>query len=167
MKFPIALNCEKNGAGGLCLGVKSWYVPPVWLSGVKMMDLKDFVAATLEQILEGVTKVQSSELGRNVNAENVGVPSGKNVFSGGTYGTFTLVEFDVAVSAETAGKGGANLQVFGVGFEGGGEHKAGHVNRISFAIPVRLPDGDRKRAGNARRESQAFADDNSSGWTAT
>lgn len=115
------------------------------------MDLKDFVAASLQQILEGVKKAQASEDGAHINAENAGIPAGKNTFSNGTYGNFTLVEFDVAVSAETSGKGGANLQVFGVGFEGGGEHKAGSANRIAFAIPVRLPDGDNEKASAARR----------------
>jgi hypothetical protein len=131
------------------------------------MDLKDFVAATLEQILAGVAKSQATELGTNINAENPGIPNGKNVFSGGSYGTFTLVEFDVAVSAETTGKGGANLQVFGVGFEGGGEHKAAHANRISFAIPVRLPDGDTTRAESRRGEIQRMVDDSSGDWMAT
>ncbi|MDF1631051.1 hypothetical protein [Mycoplana sp. MJR14] len=116
------------------------------------MDLKDFVAASLQQILEGVKQAQAAEGGDNINAENLGVPEGKNVFAAGTYGTFTLVEFDVAVSAETSGKGGANLKVFGVGLEGGGEHKAGRANRIAFAIPVRLPDGDRSRGKRDRRE---------------
>lgn len=110
------------------------------------MDLKDFVAASLRQILDGVAQAQAGENGANINAEGAGIPDGKNVFSNGTYGNFTIVEFDVAVSAETAGKGGANLQVFGVGFEGGGEHRAGRANRISFAIPVRLPNGDKSRA---------------------
>lgn len=119
------------------------------------MDLKDFVAASLQQILEGVAKAQAAAHGENVNAENAGIPDGKNTFSAGTYGTFTLVEFDVAVSAETSGKGGANLSVFGVGFEGGGEHKAGHANRLSFAIPVRLPDGDSQKAQMERERARA------------
>lgn len=123
------------------------------------MDLKDFVAVTLQQILEGVKQAQSVADGTHINAENAGVPSGKNVFSAGTYGTFTLVEFDVAVSAETSGKGGANLKVFGVGVEGGGERKAGSANRIAFAIPVRLPDGDRKRADAIRKQQQAEYDE--------
>lgn len=119
------------------------------------MDLKDFVAAGLEQILAGIKQAQAADEGSNINAENAGIPSGKNAFSGGTYGNFTLVEFDVAVSGETSGKGGANLKVFGVGFEGGGEHKAGTANRIAFAIPVRLPDGDSERAGAIKRKMDA------------
>ncbi|MBN8245225.1 hypothetical protein JF546_19595 [Nitratireductor aquimarinus] len=130
------------------------------------MDLKDFVTASLQQIIDGVKEAQGVDGGDNINAQNAGIPSGKNAFSAGTYGNFTLVEFDVAVSAETSGKGRANLQVFGVGFEGGGEHKAGSANRIAFAIPVRLPDGDSRRAREMRaRESKAY-DDPQSGWMA-
>ena len=110
------------------------------------MELSKFVEESLKQILKGVKQAQTAENGENINAEGANVPDGKNVYSAGTFGTFTIVEFDIAVSAETSGKGGANLQVFGVGFEGGGEHKAGHANRIGFAIPVRLPDGDKTRA---------------------
>lgn len=122
------------------------------------MDLKDFVSETLKQVILGVKDAQASEGGENVNAENAGVPSGKNIFSAGTYGTFTLVEFDVAISAESSGKGGANLKVFGVGFEGVGEHKGGTANRISFAIPVRLPDGDKERAEGLRRKKKETMD---------
>ena len=119
------------------------------------MDLKDFVAATLEQILAGVKQAQASPDGGHINADSPGLPNGKNAFSAGTYGTFTLVEFDIAVSAETAGKGGANLKVFGVGVDGSGEHKSGTANRIAFAIPVRLPDGDNTRGEEIQRRSNA------------
>ena len=128
------------------------------------MDLSKFVEESLKQILEGVQQAQKSELGSNINAEGAAIPDGKNIYSAGTYGTYTIVEFDVAVSAETAGKGGANLQVFGVGFEGGGEHKAGHANRIAFAIPVRLPDGDKSRADQIQREHAQFMRGNMSSF---
>src|SRR5580700_5380305 len=105
------------------------------------MDLKDFVAVSLQQILEGIREAQRESIeGLNINASNDGVPTGKNIFTG-AYGTFTLVEFDVAVSAETNAKGDANLKVFGTGASGQIEHKAGSANRIAFAVPVRLPDG--------------------------
>lgn len=128
------------------------------------MNLKDFVSASLQQVLEGVKQAQATELGDNINAEGAGMPADKSVYSSGAYGNFTIVEFDVAVSAETAGTGGANLKVFGVGFEGGGQHKAGSANRISFAIPVRLPDGDKRRAEaiNSRSTNELHETDN--GW---
>lgn len=130
------------------------------------MDLKDFVKASLQQILAGVKEAQESDPEGNINASNYGVPAGKNVFSSNDLGMFTLVEFDVAVSAETTGKGDANLKVFGVGVGGGGEHKAGSANRIAFAIPVRLPDGDKSRKEERKRTNQT-AYDRRGGWQAT
>jgi len=120
------------------------------------MDVKEFVAESLSQILEGVREAQRSDGGSDINAYNANsIPGGKNAFAAGQFGTFTLVEFDIAVSAETSGKGGANLKVFGVGIEGGGEHTAGKANRITFAIPVRLPDGDKERAEDINRRARA------------
>jgi hypothetical protein len=110
------------------------------------MELKDFVAETLKQILAGVKDAQAAESGDLIIAESTGIPDGNYAFSAGTYGTFTLVGFDVAVSAEKGGKGGANLKVFGVGFDGGADFKAGTANRIQFAVPVRLPDGKQGKA---------------------
>jgi hypothetical protein len=65
------------------------------------------------------------------------------------HGTFTRVDFDVAVSAETAGGGQGSIKVFGVGAEGGAKHKSGYANRITFSVPIRLPDG-------AKSEDQSF-----------
>lgn len=112
------------------------------------MELREFVCETLKQVLAGVKEAQKSEGGEHINAASFVFPKDSKVFTSGSYGTFTIVEFDVAVSAETSGKGGANLSVFGVGLEGGGQHKAGHANRVSFAVPLRLPDGDISRVKN-------------------
>lgn len=116
------------------------------------MDLKDFIASSLQQIVEGVKSAQQAEGGDNVNATLVSTDLGGNLINSGAYGLFTRVDFDVAVSAETSGKGGANLKVFGVGVEGGGEHKSGAANRLAFSIPVRLPDGDRERGEEIQRK---------------
>jgi hypothetical protein len=109
------------------------------------MELKDFVAATLAQIVAGVKEAQVGADGENVNAEMVNVGGG-NLIDGGTYGIATRVDFDVSVTAETSGAAGAKLTVFGVGVDAGGDHKAGSANRICFSVPVRLPDGDKSRA---------------------
>ncbi|EJM98893.1 hypothetical protein [Phyllobacterium sp. YR531] len=116
------------------------------------MDLKDFIASSLQQIVEGVKLAQQAEGGDNVNATLVSTDLGGNLINSGAYGLFTRVDFDVAVSAETSGKGGANLKVFGVGFEGGGEHKSGAANRLAFSVPVRLPDGDTERTNEIARK---------------
>jgi len=103
------------------------------------MDLQEFIAESLREILEGVKTAQKGETGDNINADSYGIDLGGNLISAGRNGVFTRVDFDVSVSAETGGKAGGNLKVFGVGVEGGGEHKAGSANRLTFSIPVRLP----------------------------
>jgi hypothetical protein len=68
------------------------------------MDLKTFITETLQQICDGIREAQAKEGGGAINAE--GAWGGKgHLFSGGSYGTFTRVDFDVAVSAETGGGG--------------------------------------------------------------
>jgi hypothetical protein len=103
------------------------------------MDLKTFIAETLQQICDGVRQAQSKDGGDAINAQGSGQIGG-HVFTT-TAGTFTRVDFDVAISAETEGGGKGSIKVFSVGVEGGGAHKTGYANRITFAVPVRLPDG--------------------------
>lgn len=125
------------------------------------MELRDFIAETLLQIVDGVRKAQSGEQGTNVNAQMATADFGGHLVNMGTYGVATRVDFDVSVSAESSGNAGAKLTVFGVGVAGGAEHKAGAANRISFSVPVRLPDGDTARAGRideeSRRQAQSYS----------
>lgn len=112
------------------------------------MELKEFIKATLEQILGGVAAAQNLDNGEQINARAALKDPGGALINGGGYGMFTRVDFDVAVSGQTTGKGGVNLKVFSIGVEGGGEHKTEVANRIKFSIPVRLPDGDVEVAKN-------------------
>ncbi len=109
------------------------------------MELDKFIEITLAQIISGVKKAQEANDGDNINAFMLGRSSGGNIMNNGSYGVFTRVDFDVAVAAESSKKGGANLKVFGAGIEGGGETKSETGNRITFSVPVRLPDGDQSR----------------------
>lgn len=119
------------------------------------MELKDFVAETLSQIVEGVRIAQKREDGANVNAAMAGAEFGGHLVNVGTYGVATRVDFDVSVTAETKGGAGAKLSVFGVGVEGGAGHTAGSANRISFSVPVRLPDGDTERQDRVNAQNNA------------
>src|SRR5262249_30674540 len=107
--------------------------------------LKTFVAETLEQILIGIRDAQKKDGGSGINAEMYTGTTG-HIITAGSDGTFVRVDFDVAVSAETAGHGKAGLTVFGVGAAAGGEHKTGFANRITFSVPLGLPDGKRADA---------------------
>jgi Trypsin-co-occurring domain 2 len=117
-----------------------------------MMDLKAFVAETLQQICDGIRQAQSKEGGDAINAEsNLGVVSG-HLIPSGSYGVFTRVDFDIAVSAESVGGAKGGIKVWGIGdIEGGGERKTGHANRIAFSVPVRLPDGAKSIQGSRHR----------------
>jgi hypothetical protein len=87
---------------------------------VDAMDLKTFVTVTLNQVIQGVREAQAQEHGDSINAESPGTTgTGGNLISGASYGMFTRVDFDVAVTAETSGGGKGSLSVFGAGVEGG------------------------------------------------
>lgn len=118
------------------------------------MELRDFIAETLSQIVDGVRKAQSGEMGTNVNAQMATADFGGHLVNMGTYGVATRVDFDVSISAESSGNAGAKLTVFGVGVGGGADHKAASANRISFSVPVRLPDGDSGRANRIQNEER-------------
>lgn len=109
------------------------------------MELKAFVAETLQQIVAGVLDAQKQGEGcAAINAEtgmSQAIPTSSHLFVART-GMFTTVNFDVAVSAESSGGGRASLQVFSLGSaEGGGERKNASANRISFSVPIQLPAG--------------------------
>ena len=107
------------------------------------MDLETFVAETLRQIVMGVRNAQQATPdGGSINAQMHGAATG-HLIAGGTSGMFTRVDFDVAVSGDTSGQGTAALKVFGAGASVEGEPRHGYANRISFSVPVRLPDGKR------------------------
>jgi hypothetical protein len=78
------------------------------------MDLKTFVTKTLQQIVAGIKEAQASEGGSAINAEMFGTATG-HLINGGTSGTFTRVDFDVAISAESSGGAKGSLKVFSVG----------------------------------------------------
>ena len=78
---------------------------------------------------------------------------GGSLMDGGEYGMFTRVDFDIAITGEISGKGGANLTVFGVGAQAGGEHKSTTANKIRFSVPMRLPDGDGERAAEVYKKA--------------
>ena len=70
--------------------------------------------------------------------------SGSLLVSGGSSGTFTIVEFDVSVVAETEAGGKGGLKVWSVGVEGGGSRSDQQTNRVRFAVQVKIPEGDKE-----------------------
>ena len=114
------------------------------------MELDEFVAKTLEQIIKGVAGAQDAVRRRDANAvinPSVGSALPPDRLDEGTGTLVQEVSFDVAVTVSESGKSGAGLQVgaFGVGGKmGGGSKRArSEVSRIKFMIPVVLPEGKR------------------------
>ena len=107
------------------------------------MDLQTFVTTTLAQIVEGVREAQAGDGGGVINSEFKAAEVSGHLMHGGSAGMFTRVDFDVAVSVDSEGGAKGNLMVYGFGVEGGGKYTSGHVSRISFSVPVKLPEGDK------------------------
>ena len=112
------------------------------------MDLKDFVAISLEQIIDGVKIAQenSKEAGALINPHSLFIFTDNR--GEDTEHIFSLsertVEFDVAVTAieEDKAKGGFGLVVaglIGAGVQGGFNTTNSIENRIRFSVPVYLP----------------------------
>lgn len=118
------------------------------------MELEDFVATSLRQIIKGIQKAQAEPGGENVNAAFRHAELAGNLMHAQDDGMFTRVDFDVAVTAETAGKAGAGVKVWSVGFDAGASHTQNKASRISFSVPVRLPDGDRTRVDRNRESDR-------------
>lgn len=112
------------------------------------MELKEFVAATLAQIVEGVQLAQSrTKTTSAVVNPQLDSSSGKEgSFHRGT-GTFIReIEFDVAVTTmEASGtKGGVGIFVgaIGLGSQGQSDAAKTQLSRIKFAVPLLLPRGE-------------------------
>ena len=115
------------------------------------MDLKEFVAESLRQIMDGVAeaKTHGSKIGAEINPTGdlgrvdrypEGVVS-RHTGDGGQYAQ--NVSFDVAVTTidESHTKGGAKLAV--AVFSAGGAKQSDRTNssisRVQFTVPVFLP----------------------------
>lgn len=116
------------------------------------MQLDDFVATTLQQIVAGVQTAQASSTasGARINPQ-VEVPTMRAPGSQKATGlvdweTGTLIQeitFDVAITASKSGESGAGLKIaiplVSAGLEGASSRQDSAISRIQFTIPVVLP----------------------------
>lgn len=124
------------------------------------MDVKEFVAETLKQVMDGVAEAQkhAREVKGYVN------PTAHSVAREGQGLGFTAdgqviyaMTFDIAVSvsSEKSAEAGAKLQVaqiLKIGGEGKGTWAQESVSRVQFAVPMVLPvDEDSNTASKDRR----------------
>lgn len=122
------------------------------------MELKEFVAETLKQVIEGVKAAQEGNDGKLINARILGGPKGPvmggALVNAGALGMLTRIDFDVSVSAETEKGGAAKLSVFSLGINAKMDNKTTSENRITFSIPIRLPDGDTEQRIDALKKKK-------------
>lgn len=102
------------------------------------MELKQFIESALLDIMEGVKNAQGKcEDGSAVN------PPVANSGAMGTSAKVVDVAFDVEIGAETEEKAGASIGVALKVLKGDAGTNATEserkTNRISFSIPIRLP----------------------------
>ena len=132
------------------------------------MDLKDFVADSLTQIIEGIKKAQeaTAKTGAWISPAGSNITPRKEtpiVQTAEGEGYLHEVRFDVAitVSDEQKAGAGAGLRVFGakLGAEGNVAYQNAAVSRIQFAIPVVWPgqadEELEKRLSEKRRQQDA------------
>ena len=109
-----------------------------------LIQLDEFVAATLTQILSGVFSAQEQidDTGAKINPVGIVMTSDRGGFIGTENEKLIpeWIEFDIAVtaseSAKKEGKVGANVAVLGAAIQGKTDISASSVNRIKFSIPV-------------------------------
>lgn len=110
------------------------------------MELKDFISQAIKDLLHGVLEAQN-----DAKTGNCVVPSGKqsndlfpkgNVVHNGDW-TSTLVNFDIAISAEESaakgGKAGVKIAVLSAALDTENTNKNTSTSRIQFSVPVILP----------------------------
>jgi len=111
------------------------------------MELKDFVAESLKQIIDGVNEVKAyaDDNGAVVNPRRWAWNS-TNVqakYDRKTGAAIETIEFDVAVTAiegtQTKGGVGVFMGAVGLGSQGQSENQNTSVSRLRFSVPIVLP----------------------------
>ena len=113
------------------------------------MNLEDYIAETLRQIVSGVAKSQqlTADLGAEVNPKmhsNSTVNSALGIIPTGNSGVYAqLVHFDVALTVKegTGTKGGIGVAsgIVNLGSTGQSSNENTAVNHVKFAVPLALP----------------------------
>lgn len=113
------------------------------------MDLEDYIAETLRQIVSGVAKAQqlTAEHNAHVNPNmrsNSTVNSALGIIPTDTGGIYAqLVQFDVALTVKdgTGTKGGIGVAsgIVNLGSAGSSSNENMSVNHVKFTVPLALP----------------------------
>ena len=116
------------------------------------MDLKEFIAQALVEVVEGVLEAQNTlqENGKYINPK-LATQQGRHEAHGKVVSTdgqlVQSVDFDVAVTATTGSgtKGGIGVVagIFALGSQGESSAEKSALSRIKFSVPVALPYGQK------------------------
>ncbi len=102
------------------------------------MELDEFISETLSQISAGIEKTNANGKLKESIA-NVGIDRSINGIEASSGGNTLVVRFDVAITTESSEKGGAKLNVAGIGGFGGTTSAQNQVaSRVQFDIPLWL-----------------------------
>ncbi len=110
------------------------------------MELKDFVAGTHTQIIDGVKQAQeyAKDQGAAINPSGQAHDKGVRIVTNYiTPDILQEVSFDVAVSTSEGGDLKAGIGIFvgglGVGTQATSEDRSEELSRIQFKVPLLLP----------------------------
>lgn len=112
------------------------------------MDLKDFIAETLQQIVQGVKTAQTAvqEHGAEINPNLIGdykEHAKHGLLLSGTGKVAQIVEFDIALSVKegTGTRGGIGILAgaINLGSSGQSSEENSSQNRVKFRVPLSLP----------------------------
>ena len=110
------------------------------------MELKDFVAETLKQIVEGITIAQTDVGGKGATVNPIGIialDGGLSIVTESKRYTVQMVDFDISLVEIESGQTRAGIGVFfgnvGAGTQAKVEAGSSATNRVKFSIPMMFP----------------------------
>jgi len=108
------------------------------------MELKEFIAESLKQIVDGVWEAQEYAVGHIATSDLdawTGKPDGE--------GQQASIEFDIAVTVGKAsgkeGKAGISISPFGLSGKASKEQSSSTVSRLNFKVPITYPVPQQKK----------------------
>lgn len=105
------------------------------------MQLGDFIAATLSEIMRGVSQAAKSHDGPTVGGSIAPMPVSKMTDPNSLL--LREVEFNVAITTESSTErsksGGVNIKVIEADLTAGSSEKTLGESRVKFSVPIQLP----------------------------
>ena len=111
------------------------------------MDLRQFTAASIEQIVLGVSDAAQSLSDLNARVNPQVMSTADDLYHQGTGTKAQMLEFDVAVtvgsSSNVGGGGGIGISVFSAKIDGSSREESSYVSRVRYSVPVVFPPDSR------------------------